>query len=230
MDEVEEGIVGIITNHSFLNNSTFRGMRQSLMSTFHQIYVLNLHGNTKKREQAPDGMDDKNVFDIQQGVAVSLFVRRPEADRGVWHADLWGNRLEKYRALAEGTKASVDWHELDPVSPYYFFVPFAADETSEYGQGWRVPAVFTTGVTGIVTARDGLAIHYSKPELNEAIEAFCDSKVSDQEISQQFGPKSNYQWKLPAVREQMAGEDVKPNLIQLITYQPFDVRYIYNDK
>ncbi len=88
-----EGIVGIITNHSWLDNPTFRGMRQSLMRSFEQIYVLDLHGNAKKKERAPDGSKDENVFDIEQGVAISLFVKRPGLERGVWRGDLWGKRL-----------------------------------------------------------------------------------------------------------------------------------------
>jgi len=101
MDQVEEGIVGIITNHSFLDNPTFRGMRQSLMQTFNRIYVLDLHGSTKKKEKAPDGGKDENVFDIEPGVCISLMVRRPGLERKFFHADLWGKRKDKYRACLE---------------------------------------------------------------------------------------------------------------------------------
>ncbi|HSN76450.1 MAG TPA: DNA methyltransferase, partial [Anaerolineae bacterium] len=71
------GILAFITNHSYLDNPTFRGMRRSLMQTFSEIYLLDLHGNAKKREVAPDGGKDENVFDIQQGVAIGLFVKQP---------------------------------------------------------------------------------------------------------------------------------------------------------
>ena len=89
---VEQGVVGVITNHSWLDNPTFRGMRQSLMRSFEQIYVLDLHGNAKKKERAPDKSDDQNVFDIEQGVAISLFVKKPGLERGVWRGDLWGKK------------------------------------------------------------------------------------------------------------------------------------------
>ena len=121
MDAVEEGVVGVITNHSWVDNPTFRGMRQSLMRSFERIYVLDLHGNAKKKEHAPDGSKDENVFDIEQGVAISLFVKREGLERGVWRGDLWGRRLEKYKATAEGTLASVDWLLLKPDTPFYFF-------------------------------------------------------------------------------------------------------------
>jgi len=107
IDDAGEGIVAIITNHSFLDNPTFRGMRASLMASFDQIRVIDLHGNTKKRERAPDGGEDKNVFDIEQGVAVSLFVKRPGIERGVWHADLWGARQAKYEWAARTALAEV---------------------------------------------------------------------------------------------------------------------------
>ncbi len=98
MDAVEEGVVGIITNHSWLDNPTFRGMRQSLMRSFERIYVLDLHGNAKKKERAPDGSKDENVFDIEQGVAISLFVKRPGLERGVRRGDFWGKQLHKVSA------------------------------------------------------------------------------------------------------------------------------------
>ena len=88
MEEVERGIVAIITNHGFLDNPTFRGMRQSLMSTFDALYFLDLHGNANKQETAPDGGKDENVFSIKQGVAISLLVKNPNAKKkGVFHAD-----------------------------------------------------------------------------------------------------------------------------------------------
>jgi predicted helicase len=111
-DGVKEGVVGIITNHSFLDNPTFRGMRQSLMASFNQIYIINLHGNSKKKETAPDGSKDENVFDIQQGVSISLFTKKPGLKRSVFHADYWGKRLDKYKATAETTFKQVRWQKL----------------------------------------------------------------------------------------------------------------------
>jgi len=75
IDQAGEGVLGFITNHSYLDNPTFRGMRQSLMNSFDEIYILDLHGNSLKKEKCPDGSKDKNVFDIQQGVAIALFIK-----------------------------------------------------------------------------------------------------------------------------------------------------------
>ena len=94
------GVVGMITNHGYLDNPTFRGMRQSLMRTFDEIYILDLHGNSLKKETCPDGSPDKNVFDIRQGVAIAFFVKRggkQKADAVVRHADLWGFERIKVR-------------------------------------------------------------------------------------------------------------------------------------
>ena len=127
MEQVEEGIVGIITNHSWLDNPTFKGMRKSLMQTFNRIYVLDLHGNSKKKERAPNGGDDENVFDIEQGVAISLLVKCPAAERRVWHADLWGSRQTKYQWVARSTTQSTLWTSLSPGAPDWLFKPQDVD-------------------------------------------------------------------------------------------------------
>ncbi len=118
MDAVEEGIVGVITNHSWLDNPTFKGMRKSLLETFDQILIVNLHGNSKKKERTPDGDDDENVFDIEQGVAISIFVKSGSANgRSIKHVDLWGRRTNKYKAAARESLSSVLWKEIQPETP-----------------------------------------------------------------------------------------------------------------
>ena len=117
MEQVERGIVAVITNHGFLDNPTFRGMRQSLLDTFDALYFLDLHGNAKKKETAPDGGEDENVFDIQQGVAISLLIKNPEAkNKGVFHADLYGKRNDKYTFCLEHNIKSIQWKTLAPAS------------------------------------------------------------------------------------------------------------------
>ena len=129
VERTGNGTVGFISNHSFLDNPTFRGMRQSLQQSFMKILFLDLHGNSKKKERAPDGGKDENVFDIQQGVAISLFVRSAiKAEFGaVGHADLWGKRdtaMEaKYAWLAAKDVESTGWAALSPRSPLHLFAP-----------------------------------------------------------------------------------------------------------
>jgi len=91
------GILAFINPHGYLDNPTFRGMRQSLMESFNEIYILDLHGNSLKKETAPDGGKDENVFEIRQGVAIALFVKQKNK-KGckVFHSDLYGLRGSKY--------------------------------------------------------------------------------------------------------------------------------------
>ncbi len=173
MEPVEEGIVGVITNHSWLDNPTFRGVRQSLMRSFDQIYVLDLHGNAKKKEVAPDGSKDENVFDIEQGVAISLFVKRPGLERGVWRGDLWGKRLDKYKITATENLASVAWESPAPVSPFYLLAVQNADVRDEYSEGHSIGSIFRESSVGIVTARDSLTIHFTENELMDTVRDFA---------------------------------------------------------
>jgi hypothetical protein len=112
-----EGVLAFISNNGYLDNPTFRGMRQSLLRSFDDIYILNLHGNAKKKERAPDGGPDENVFDIQQGVAIGLFIKRHDVAKShatatIHYADLWGERATKYAALSEHDFNSVKWDTL----------------------------------------------------------------------------------------------------------------------
>src|ERR1700730_12329203 len=113
-------------------------MRQSLMRSFERIYVLDLHGNAKKKERSPDGSDDQNGFDIEQGVAISLLVQKKGGEQGVWRADWWGKRLTKYQAGAEQTMETVEWQKLEPRAPDFLMLMQAYDEKARYGSGWTV--------------------------------------------------------------------------------------------
>ncbi|MEA3396002.1 MAG: DNA methyltransferase, partial [Chloroflexota bacterium] len=143
------GILAFITNHGYLDNPTFRGMRQSLMADFDALYVLDLHGSSKKKETTPEGNPDENVFDIMPGVAILLAVKRPHPPslpptRGgteggeVYHADLWGLRGQKYAALAEGDVTRTAWTRLAPSKPFYLFIPQDVETKAEYLEGWKV--------------------------------------------------------------------------------------------
>ena len=131
------GILAFITNHSYLDNPTFRGMRQQLNDTFTDIYLLDLHGNAKKKERAPDGGPDQNVFDIQQGVAIVLFVKQSgkKGPAVVHHADLWGTRASKYKALAASDVSNTEWETIEPSSPNYMFKPWNRELEEGY-QRW----------------------------------------------------------------------------------------------
>lgn len=223
MDAVPEGIVGIITNHSWLDNPTFRGMRQSLMRSFEQIYVLDLHGSVKKKERAPDGSKDENVFDIEQGVAISLFVKRPDLERGVWRGDLWGKRLEKYRAAAEGRLTSVNWLTLQPVTPFYLFAYQDAVLRVEQEEDRRLTEIFPINVLGFQTHRDAFALSFTESEMNKKLNELADPKISDDELAERYRLKSNRDWSLPDARS--AARSGAAITLRIVAYRPFDDRW-----
>ena len=223
MDAVKEGVVGIITNHSWLDNPTFRGMRQSLMRSFERIYVLDLHGNVKKKESAPDGSKDENVFDIEQGVSISLFVKRQGLERGVWRGDLWGKRLEKYRATAEGTLTSVDWLTLQPVAPFYLFAFQDAEIRDEQENDRRLTEIYPVNVLGFQTHRDAFALSFSEAEMKTKLKELANPKISDDELAKRYGLKSNRDWSFPDARSAARSGAATPP--QLVAYRPFDDRW-----
>ena len=168
MDDMEEGIVGIITNHSYLDSLIFRGMRQSLIQSFDRIYLLDLHGNANKQEVAPDGSKDENVFDIKQGVAIAIFEKKKGIEKGIFHADIYGTRDDKYQQLMQGFQ-HIKWQELQPQSPDYLFIPQDAKLKTEYQQGIKITNIFAIHSAGIVTSDDETFVGFSDDELQNQI-------------------------------------------------------------
>lgn len=235
-----EGVLGFITNHGYLDNPTFRGMRWHLMNTFDRIYVLDLHGNSLKQEVAPEGVVDRNVFDIMQGVAIIVGVKRRRKDKKpkpigeVFHGQLWGGREGKYEALWGGDAKTLMPLALPPKSPSYPFVPRDFDAFATYGDGFSIAEFFSSNVAGIVTARDGLVIGHTKEELRERITKFADPNLSDGEVRSLFfgngkggkyPPGDTRGWKLPEARKSLQSARWQDDL-KSIDYRPFDQRSI----
>ena len=226
MDEVKEGVVGIITNHSWLDNPTFRGMRKSLMSTFNQIYVLDLHGNSKKKERDPDGSEDQNVFDIEQGVAISLFIKGTEIDRGVWHGEFWGKRLAKYQAAALGNKGSIGWTRLEPDAPDWVFKVQDQDLGKLYRKFWSVPDIYSSigdPAPGIVTTHDEFAISFTSADAVEKIRALL-ATANEREARKLFRLCSQKQWSYETAKTELPDVNLSAALTRL-HYRPFDTRW-----
>ncbi|QLH53148.1 MAG: adenine specific DNA methyltransferase [Candidatus Kapaibacterium sp.] len=223
------GIVAMITNHSYLDNPTFRGMRQSLLKTFDEIYILDLHGNSLKRETVPDGGPDENVFDIRQGVAIGIFVKHgQEQARGVYHADLYGLRETKYRWLETHDLTSAGYQPIQPNSPYYFFIPRATQNSHAYQSRPSIPEIFPVNSVGIVTARDSFAIAFEEADLQNRILQFQNTQgLPDEVLAQAYGLKDKPGWSLSAARKRIQAESNPQALIHPILYRPFDVRYIF---
>jgi len=223
-----EGIIGFISNHSYLDNPTFRGMRQHLMQSFNEIYVYDLHGNTKKKEQCPDGSEDKNVFDIQQGVAILLCVKEKgnNTTARLFHADLWGLREAKYSLLLEASVTETEWVELKPTSPFYFFVPRATEFLLEYEQGWKVTEIMPVNSVGIVTSRDHLAVYFSREEAKQALTEFVHLPVEEARAKFKLGEDSQ-EWRVELAQADLQQTKLSDDNFVNLYYRPFDVRFTY---
>ena len=233
IERTGEGVLGFITNHSYLDNPTFRGMRRSLLETFDEIYILDLHGNSKKKERPPDGGPDQNVFDIQQGVAVALFVKHNAGIAGgrIFHSDLWGQREEgsdggKYGWLAANDVATTNWTELAPKAPDYWFVPRDEALADEYDAGWALTDVFPVTSVGVVTARDKLAIQWSKDEMARVARDFAARAEEDAREHYALGRDSR-DWKVSLAQADLREHSNSDQHITAILYRPFDLRHTY---
>ena len=229
IDQAGEGVLGFITNHSYLDNPTFRGMRWSLMNSFNHIYVLDLHGNSKKREKCPDDSKDENVFDIQQGVAIILAVKKKGLRKKVSHSNLWGLRRHKYDWLRRHYIKNTRWKKLTPKKEFYFFVPRDEKLLAGYEKYPRITEIFGANSVGIVTSRDRFVIACEKAELAKRIRMFRDESTPDSMIKKAFDLKESSRWKLKDTRKRVRQEDKWERQIIDILYRPFDTRWIYYD-
>ena len=233
------GVLAFINPHGFLDNPTFRGMRWHLLKTYDKIYTIDLHGNSKKKETAPDGSADVNVFDIMQGVSINIFVKTGKKKANelgkVFHFDLYGKREMKYDFLSDSSLKSVNFQELKPEKPFLFFVPKNNKGSKEYEKGFRVDELFSVNVTGVVTARDSFVIDFEKPILKKRMEEFSDINFTDDSIRRKFfGNKKEGKylagdsrgWKMVEARKTIQSFNHN-EIIQKIAYRLFDDRYIY---
>ena len=231
LDRTGSGIHGYITNHGYLDNPTFRGMRWSLRRSFGKIRALDLHGNLKKKEAAPDGRRDQNVFDIQQGVALGLYVKRTNAGSAtdlcrVWHGEIWGDRESKYERLLEDSAGSVDWLEIDAAEPLYLFKPFNGSELGDYSKWMTISEIMPVNVTGIVTSRDAFVTDFEDGPIEDRVALFLDESSTDAEVKEQLRLSENYAWRVGEARRQLRDAGRYEGRFRDILWRPFDVRRI----
>jgi predicted helicase len=230
VSETGYGVLAFITNHGYLDNPTFRGMRQNLMQTFTDIYILDLHGNSKKKEVSPDGSPDQNVFDIQQGVSIGIFIKEPGKTglATVHHAELWGDRTTKYQTLNQSCIDDVDWKAITPQLPFYLFCPQNTDLLAEYNAGWKITEIMPVNSTGVKTHRDHFVFDFDLSELRKRIEKFRDLSIADQEISEMYELPDTRDWKLSKRRRLLkSNSDWESHFTQCL-YRPFDWRAYYH--
>lgn len=222
IDEAGEGIVAFVTSHGYLDNPTFRGMRRSLMETFDEMYLLDLHGNGKKKEKAPDGKADANVFeDVRQGAAVAVFVKKPGLPKRVLRADLWGGRSDKLRWLAEHCVETTEWTRIDPAGPAFLFSPRDAALEAEYGQGVALTDLFIERSVGIVTGRDAFVIDTDPAALRRRIRSLRETGDFPE------APKETRVWKLAGAVRALRQDWIWEKRFQPLLYRPFDRRMVF---
>ena len=230
------GILAFITNHSWIDNPTFRGMRESLMKDFDEIYVYDLHGNARTRQEPPNGVVDENVFDILQGTAISIFVRnadgaaRENEDAVIKYADIWGTRVFKYEVLEREDISTTVWQDIVPQTPYYLFRPHDTALISEYERGWRIDDIFKEGSVGIATARDTLNVHYTEEKVIEELYDFVNMTHDDARERFRLGDDVidwRLEWALEDVRKHLQADGAPDRRrVYPYSYRPFDTRYV----
>jgi hypothetical protein len=225
IDSTGVGVFAYITNHGYLDNPTFRGMRQSLMATFPSLRVLDLHGNANKKEQSPDGSEDKNVFDIRQGVAICL-ATRGGADAAVAHADLWGSRESKYAWLAKHRVGDTGFSPLTPDSPFYFFEPQNTNCRAEYDAGWKITDIFPTHGVGVVMARDSMTVDFDADALWQRVKDFASLPPEKARTKYELGDDAR-DWRVATAQADVQASGPNKKRICSILYRPFDVRFTY---
>ncbi len=224
------GILAFINPHGYLDNPTFRGMRWNLLKTYDKIYTLDLHGNSKKKETAPDGSIDQNVFDIMQGVSINLFIKtgkkKPNELGRVFHSDLFGKREIKYDFLYGNSIKTIVYKELPNISPNYFFIGMNFNLQENYNKGVKITELFELNNVGIVTARDKFTIHKTKIELNETIAEFL--SIDDETARKRFNlGKDVRDWKVNFARKDLNNNYPNKGSIVEISYRPFDIRWTF---
>ena len=223
-----EGILAYICNNSFIDGITHRRMRNELMRVFDKIYILDLHGNARKNETCPDGSKDENVFDIMQGVSINIFVKKKAASKQpaeVYHYDLFGKREHKYAFLQEHDFANVDWKQLTPQEPYFFYVLKDFSLQDEYDKGFKVDELMKVCNSGIQTDRDPLFIDNDSTQLENRIKTLL-SPPLDRSFIDAYNVNDSSSFKLTQKIQSKKFEKIH---IRKYEYRPFDFVSIYYD-
>jgi hypothetical protein len=226
IDKNGSGVLAYISNNSFIDGITHRQMRKHLLESFDKIYIIDLHGSAKKNETAPDGSKDENVFDIQQGVSINIFVKtgkKKKTELGeIFHSELYGRRNFKYETLNQNSFTSIKWENLEKREPNNFFIPRDYESEAEYLKGFKINDFFINQNSGIQTKNDSLTINLDKAQLKQVVEEFKNSSVED--LKSKYKLKDTSGWTAAKAKEDLIEN---PGNFYPIYYRPFDIRTIY---
>jgi len=226
IEQTQHGIIAMITNHSYLSGLIHRGMREELIKSFEEIYLLDLHGNALMEERPSDNNVDANVFDIRQGVSINLLIKKQEKDLGrVNYANVWGSRESKYSYLEKNNTTTTEYSSLSLVKPYFFFVPKNFNLSNEYDLYADITEIFNLYQRGIATRRDHFMVDFDKDELENRISIFV-SDLEDREISRKFNIKTTEYWDLSRARNIVRNLKNTSDKLYDYSYRPFDIRQV----
>lgn len=232
IDNQDSGIIALITNNSFFDGVTMNGMRWNLLNSFDKIYLLNLHGDSNKHEVCPNGNKDENVFDIKQGVGISIFVKtKPKKNLSntpkceVFYYDLYGSRKFKYDFLYSKNLDSIKWQQLKPQNPSYEFFIQNDKLRKTYDKGRSLKDIFVKSGLGICTYRDFFCYANSKDEMMKRIDAF--SKQTDEQSKIDFALEDSGTWSIRWAKQELLETKLDEKLIQKVHFKPFDFKYTY---
>lgn len=229
IDKNGSGILAYISNNSFIDGITHRQMRKHLLESFDKIYILDLHGNAKKKEVCPDGSPDQNVFDIMQGVSINIFVKTGKKKKSefgqVFHFELFGNRDSKYLRLVQNQLGTINFNKIELKEPYLFYVPKMAND-SNYDSGFSLSELFKDFNSGVKTDRDPLFVDFSKNEIKNRFELLLSGQY-DNSFIEKFRIVDSGSYKITSkIKKVQYSDDYLTN----IQYRIFDWRYTYYDK
>ncbi len=221
MESVENGIIAIITNNSFLDGITHRKMREKLLADFDKIYILNLHGNSRINEITPEGERDENVFDIIAGVSISIFVKNSKSKKKeFFYKDLYGKRADKYQNLHEENLTD-NWKTIVPEKPYYLFKPI--NFIKEYYDFWGLKNIFDVSGSAVKTDRDTLCYDKNRQNLLQRFKTLFTNEF-DNEFIEKYNIKNSGSYKLI---EKIRDTKFDEKALQKVCYRPFNLQYIY---
>jgi very-short-patch-repair endonuclease len=227
------GVLAFINPHGFLDNPTFRGMRWNLLKTYDKIYTIDLHGNAKKKETAPDGSPDVNVFDIEQGVSINIFVKTGKKKTNelgeVFHCDLFGKRDFKYDFLSENSLQSITFNSFTPFKNSFLFKSINETMLIKYNEGINPLTLFKVNIMGFQTHRDNFCIDENKNVLSKRLIEFSQYEFNEDSIFKNFGVKSSSDFDIKNAQIELSKSNIKDEIIQC-AYRPFENKYIYFDK
>ena len=231
LEQTGRGVHGFITNHGYIDNTTFRGMRWALLASFDQFFLLDLHGNLNKKEVTPDGHKDENVFDIEQGVAVGLFVKTSPGAHEVYsphvgHADCWGARANKYDSLLARDVTNTGWVDAGSRPDFYLFKPLGSAGTEIYDKWPSVTDIFPINSVGIVTARDGLTVQWSEEEIWGVVSDVAGGDTEEVRHKYALG-KDVDDWRVAWAQEDVRRSGPSKSNVVPILYRPVDTRFTY---